>query len=223
MCSVPGSWLPKRFKLASAALTVAASVLCVPPAYSLDPLDGSAGLGWWFQNDLVGTDDESPMAAAANGAAEVWWSRNWGIRGARHPYALGETGIDFSEHLSIDFKRRFLTPTDNGFLSLGAGWQSIDLDSGESSSGLRLTAEGRFGLGGVVSLYGQTSWWPELDDLGTHSNLEGQEFEAGLIYDPAPSLSLKLGFRRFRLGYEQGGIPGSAESEGVILGAGFKW
>ena len=63
----------------------------------------------------------------------------------------------------------------------------------------------------------------ELADAGSLSNLEGREFEAGLSLDPDPNLSLRFGFRRFRLDYEEGGATGSAESDGVMFGAGFHW
>jgi putative salt-induced outer membrane protein YdiY len=219
---VSGRCFPQRVMQASAILALA-SCLLVPPVLSADPADKGLGIGWWFRADAVDKEEEFSAPHGGNESTELWWSRNWGVRKAHHPYRLGEAGIDASEHLSIDFKRRFFSLTNNSFVALGAGWQAIDLESGESSSGLRLTAEGRFELGDEVSVYGQTSWLPDLDGFGSHSRLEGQEFEAGLIYDPAPSISLKLGFRRFRLGYEHEGIPGSAESEGIILGAGYRW
>jgi hypothetical protein len=192
-------------------------------AHGLGPLDGELGLSWWGNQFEEDVDEGTLDAGSLNGFAEIWWDQKWGIRGARHESALEDVGIDSSDHFSIDLKRRFFSLTDNSFLALGAGWESIDLDDGGNSSGPRLTAEGRIGLGGVVYLYGQTSWLPELDDVGARSNLEGQEFEAGLTFDPAPFVSVRFGFRRFKLDFDQGGSSNSSESDGFILGAGFHW
>lgn len=222
MIGADGMNLPGRLRIACATLALMASA-GGGVVHAAGPLDGSVGLGWWANGFDANLGSGDVDAGTLSGFAEVWWDQKWGIRGSRYESALEDAGIDTTDHLSIDFKRRFFSLTDNSFVALGAGWESIDLDAGGTSSGLRLTAEGRVGLGGVVSLYGHTSWLPELDDIGARSNLEGREYEAGVSYDPAPFMSLRLGFRRFRLDYDEGGSPASAESDGFILGAGFHW
>jgi len=190
-------------------------------AYALGPLDGEVGLDWWSaEND--GWDD-SFDTDTINGFAEVWWDNKWGVKGQRYSSDLEDVGYEESEHLSIDLKRRFFSLTDNSFFAVGAGWEEIDLDDAGSSSGFRITAEGRFGLGGTVYLYGMTSWLPELQDAGARSDLEGQAFEAGVNFDPAPFVSLRLGFRRFKLNYNDATGGGSTESDGFIFGAGVHW
>ncbi len=205
----------------AAAIAVLASLLSLPAA-AQDTLMGAASVSWWSpQFDFI-EEDGTIDAGSVSGAAEVWLSRKWGIRGARFEADLAGSEVESSDHVAIDFKRRFFSVADNGFVGIGAGWGAIDFDNA-TSSGLRLTAEGRFGLGGPLSFYGLTSWLPELADAGSLSNLQGREFEAGLSLDPDPHLSLRFGFRRFRLDYEEGGATGSAESDGVMFGAGFHW
>ncbi|KAA3625006.1 MAG: hypothetical protein DWQ08_09710, partial [Proteobacteria bacterium] len=130
------------------------------PAYGIGPFDGELAVDWWANDPDANLDDGPLDAGSLSGFAEVWWNENWGVRGARYETTLEDIGFDSSDHISLDVKRRFFSLTDSSFVALGAGWQNIDLDTGGSSSGLRLTAEGRVGLGGAVSLYGQTSWLP---------------------------------------------------------------
>ena len=210
----------------TAGLVVGFCALCwaasPSPAAAAEPAASSLGISWWTPQFEFVDEDGAVDTDALNGSAEIWLNRKWGIRGARFESDMSGSDISSSDHVSIDLKRRFFSLADRGFVGIGAGWGAIDLDDA-SSSGLRLTAEGRFGLGGALSFYGLTSWLPELEDAGSYSNMEGREFEAGLSLAPAPHLSLKLGFRHFRLDFEEGGSSGTAESDGVIFGAGFHW
>ncbi|MFT5112253.1 MAG: opacity protein-like surface antigen [Parasphingorhabdus sp.] len=197
----------------------------VADSFALGPLDGEVGVFWWSnQTDSNGFDEDFLDNATLSGFAEAWWNQKWGVKGSLHRSDMKSIGLDDTDHFSIDLKRRFFSLTDNSFMALGAGWEEIDLGNGiGSSSGPRLTAEGRVGLGGVFSFYGQTSWLPDLGDAGNRSNLEGREIEAGLSFDPAPFMSLRLGYRRFRLDFDNGGANDTAESDGFILGAGIRW
>jgi opacity protein-like surface antigen len=178
----------------------------------------------WWPAALDGQRaDDGVEPGVVDTTTEIWLDGKWGVRGSRYETGLDELGFDSTSHTSIDLRRRFFALTERSFVALGAGWESIDLDDGVSSSGVKLTAEGRLGLGDSVSLYGQTSWLPGLEDVGTRSNLQGQGVEAGLTFDPAPSMSVRLGYRRFRLDFDDLGGNGSAESDGFILGAGFHW
>jgi hypothetical protein len=204
--------------LAALGLFVSAQAQALEP---LNPLDVDIGVGWW--SDSMDNGSGGAGNGGVSGVSEIWLDKNWGVRGAHYTASLDDSGIDASDHTSIDFRRRFFSLSDNSFLSLGAGWESIGLESGNSSSGLRLSASGQVGLSGSVSLYGHTSWLPGLDDVGELSNLEGQEIEAGLSFDPAPFVSVRLGYRRFKLDFDEGGSPSSSESDAFILGAGFHW
>lgn len=192
-------------------------------AYGAGPFNSEPGIEWWTEPYPLEVAEPDAASTSFNGFTEIWLSEEWGVRGAHYASSLDNIGIDNSDHTSIDFRRRVFSLSDRGFISLGAGWESIGLDSGESSSGLRFTAGGEVGLGDSFSLYGHTSWLPELDDVGERSNLEGQEFEAGLSYEPAPFMSVRLGFRRFRLDFDEGGSTNTAESDGFILGADIQW
>ena len=211
-------WFPRI--VAAGLLLIISAVVSVQAEESFD---GEIGLLMWTNQAETESDDLLDNGTL-NGFAEAWWSRNWGVRGSLYRSELTGAGIDNSDHYSVDLKRRFYSLSNNSFVALGAGWEEIELGSGlGSSSGPRLIAEGRFGLGGAMSFYGQTSWMPDLDDTAAHSNLEGRGFEAGLSFEPAPSMSLRLGYRRFRLDFDHGNGSDSAESDGFILGAGFHW
>ena len=176
-----------------------------------------------WSNQIDPDNEDVLEGGSINGFAEAWWNQRWGIRGALYRSELDDQDFNSTDHMSIDFKRRFFSLTDNSFVALGAGWEEIELGDGGSYSGPRITAEGRLGVGGVLSIYGQTSWLPDLGDSGGRFNLEGREIEAGLSFDPAPFVSLRLGYRRFRLDYDSAGASDSTESDGFILGAGFHW
>lgn len=192
-------------------------------AQAAEPDGRSPTLSWWSVPFDFDDTDLLSDSFDFDGYTETWWTDKWGIRGSRYETTLSDFGDEATGHTSVDVKRRFFSLTDSSFVALGAGWESIDLDDGATSTGLRFMAEGRLGIGDTLSLYGQTSWLPELDDVGGRSNLTGQGIEAGLTFDPAPSMSVRLGYRRFRLDYDEAGGTGTSESNGFILGAGFHW
>ncbi len=155
--------------------------------------------------------------------AEAWWSDSWGLKGAYYNADLEQGDLQDRRRFSLDLKRRLISPTENTFLAAGVGWENIQMETGGSSSGLRLSLDGRVGLVGIVSLYGQAAWMPSLGDADGFVDMSGMEFETGVVLDPLPFLSIRAGFRQFDLDYSSGGDPGSTRASGIILGTGFHW
>ena len=193
-------------------------------AQALGPIDGEVGLYWW-QNDFDADISEGEIdAGALGGRGELWFDQKWGVSAQLYRSDLEEDNLDDAEYLNIDFKRRIFSLTDNSFLALGLGYQDVNIDN-DSSNGARILVEGRVGLGGVVYLYGQTAWFPELEDFSNRSNVDGTEFEAGLSFDPLPFLSVRAGYRKFKIDYtnELNNDDESAKSTGFVIGAGLHW
>ncbi|MEA3291983.1 MAG: hypothetical protein U9Q71_06765 [Pseudomonadota bacterium] len=194
-------------------------------AMALGPVDGEVGLQWWntqFDADIL---DGELDVGTWSGFGELWLDQKWGLRGAFYQSDLEHEDLDNEQRFNIDLKRRLLSPTDNTFLALGAGWESIDLSSGGRSDGVRLVLEGRVGLAGFVYLYGQNAWIPWLSESDGLSDLSGNEFEVGIGFEPLPFLSLRAGYRDFRLDYDYDTRDGSesSRSKGLLLGAGVHW
>jgi hypothetical protein len=206
------------------AIAVSMAMLAsASPARALGPVDGEAGIFWWA-NDFEGSLSNGDIdAGALGGYGELWLGERWGMRGSLYRSDLEDVGLDSSDHIAIDLKRRFLSATDNTFFALGLGWEDIDLESGESTSGARLMAEGRVGLAGAVYFYGQTAWIPDLDDVAGRTDIDGREYEIGVVFDPLPFLSLRAGYRRFRLDFDDATGSDSQETKGFLLGAGVHW
>jgi len=193
-------------------------------AHALGPIDGEAGLYWWANEFEADISDGEIDAGALGGRGELWLDQTWGLSGQLYRSDLEEDNLDDAEYLNIDFKRRVFSLTDNTYLALGLGWQDVDINN-EDSKGARILVEGRVGLGGVVYLYGQTAWLPELDDFNNRSDVDGTEFEAGLSFDPLPFVSVRAGYRKFKIDYtnDLNDNDESAKSTGFVIGAGFHW
>ncbi len=211
-------------QLWAAVILVLSGLWATAPSWALGPVDGEIGLQWWSNNFSVDVSEGETSGGAFGGHAEVWWQDKWGLKGSLYRSDLDETGIESADHLSIDVKRRLFSLTDNSFVAVGLGWEDIDLVDGTNSSGARLLLEGRVGVVGALYLYGQTAWFPSLDDAGQRTDLNGNEYEAGLSYDPFPFLSLRAGYRRFKLDFDDDTGSGvSTETRGFIFGAGLHW
>lgn len=198
--------------------------LAIPNSHALGPLDGEAGIYWWANEFEAEFSNGEIDAGALGGRGELWFDQKWGLGGQLYQSDLDDDSLDDAEYLNIDFKRRIFSLTDNTFLALGLGWQNVNIDH-DSSDGARVLLEGRVGLGGVVYLYGQTAWFPELDDFSNRSNVDGKEFEAGLSFDPLPFFSLRAGYRKIKIDYTNNlnDTGESARSTGFVIGAGFHW
>ena len=181
---------------------------------------------YWLDTDLAEGTPAMPESfdSVLGSNKELWLDNKWGLQGSLYSGDLENAGANDSEHLSLDVKRRFLNLTDKTFLAVGLGWQDIDMHIGGASSGPRILLEGRWGLNENLSLYGATAWLPYLDDISAGSNVAGSELEAGVAYEPLPYLSLRAGYRRFDLDYNNSrGISRNSSSSGIMLGAGIRF
>lgn len=184
--------------------------------------DGSAYVSWWSNNFSANALDASYDAGGVGIEGEAWWNQRWGLKGSLYRSDVLESnsgeGPDF---LSVDVKRRLISPTRNNFLALGLGWQSVDLTKEADTEGYRLVLQGGIGLTPVLSFYGHTAWMPGLVSSDEIKDPEGLEFEAGIAVKPFPFLSFRAGYRAFKLDYVSiQGANETSKSRGVVLGAG---
>jgi hypothetical protein len=202
---------PKR---ASLLLTLGAllGISLSPAALALGPLDAEAGVVWWhhdIDNDIVGN-----TGADAPGAyAEIWWAKGWGIEGNYFESDPDRGGFSKTVDMSLDLKRRIISPTDSNFIAFGAGWKDTELLGGSSADGVRLTVDARVGLG-ILFAYGQAAWMPDMGNAGVYRNIEGTEYHVGVSFTPFPFLNLRLGYRSVEYDF----TGGSQTSDGYLLG-----
>ena len=194
-------------------------------ALALGPVDGEIGIAWWandFEADLSEGDID---AGSLFIHGEGWLGNKWGIRGAWYDSDLeGETFSD-QTRANIEIRRRLLSLSDNNFIALGAGIERIDLQDGSDSSGLRLSAEGRFGIPGPVFFYGKLSLVPVLQDAGNFDDISAREVDIGMHITPFPFLSVRFGYLEYELDFDDRSVgrSGGSNTSGFYLGGGFHW
>jgi len=197
----------------------------MPRVWALGPIDGEITVSLWnnqFESDLVSGDVDAG-SLALNG--EIWIGDKWGLKAARYESDLEGTAISNQSRTQIELRRRFFSLSDNNFLALGAGIEDIELFNGESSNGLRLSIEGRVAVTPVTYLFARGALLPDMSDAGGFSNLTGSEVELGASFTPFPFISVKVGFLRLNLDFDNadGGAGSSTESDGFLIGAGIHW
>jgi len=132
-----------------------------------------------------------------------FWSDNWGVSAN----LLQNDNNDVfglpkdSEYFNLDVKRRFGAQDKSNF-ELGLGWQQLNIESQLEASGPKLSLAGRLNIMSSIQLYGLTSYFPELEDQLQNKDATAFEVEAGVSYNPLPSISLKAGYRHFQLDLE---------------------
>jgi len=156
------------------------------------------------------------------GSGEIWINK-WGIS---TELLENDSGTVFglpaeSEYFNLDIKRRFGSKNKSNF-ELGLGWQELNIDSQLDASGPRVSLGGNLKVLKSFSVYGATSYFPDLDD-SINDDVSAYEFEAGLLYTPLPSLSLKAGYRVFNLDLEDPNIESLGSSSGFLLGTDWSW
>ena len=224
--------------LMKAALgTLLLSCLASAPAVAMGPVDGEVDAFWWANDfDASGLQSAVPPgtdAAAPSYSGELWIFKRYGFRAGRYSSDLGDVGRSTSDTTSLDFMWKAFSPTENNFLAVGAGWQEMDMPSIglDSTSGARLSAEGRVAIIGVLQLFAQLSYYPSLDDGqgitpadGRFEDMSGSEYEFGLIWKLAPFVHLRAGYRESSVDFTRidlsGALNGSAESSGFLVGMG---
>lgn len=157
------------------------------------------------------------------GAGELWLN-NWGVSAN----LLQNDDDDVfglpadSEYFNLDVKRRFGS-RDKSNVELGLGWQELNIDSQLEASGPRVSLAGEFNILRSFKVYGATSYFPELEDDLQDNDASAYEVEAGVLYKPLPSLSLKAGYRHFSLDLEDPVIEDLGSSSGFLLGTDLSW
>lgn len=165
-----------------------------------------------------GTDYDSFL-----GKSEIW-SDNWGVtanviqNNNQDVFGLPKD----SEYFNLDVKRRFGSQDKSNF-ELGLGWQELNIDSAIEASGPKVSLGGRLNLKWSVQLYGSTSYFPELEDQLKNNDATAYEVEAGLLYKPLPSLSLKAGYRHFSFDAQDPVVDELGSSSGFLLGTDVSW
>ncbi len=129
-----------------------------------------------------------------------------------------------SSYLNFDVKRRLLGSQGKSNLKLGLGWQELDIDSQLDASGPKVSLSGQYKLFSSVQLYGATSYFPELEDEILNTDLKAYEIEAGLLYKPLPSISLKAGYRIFELdNLGNSAAEDLGSTSGFLFGTDLSW
>ena len=154
-----------------------------------------------------------------------FWTNNWGVSAKLMQNDEDDVfGLpEDSKYFNLDVKRRLFGDQDKSNLELGLGWQALDIDSQIAASGPKVSVSGRYNVFDSFQVYGLTSYFPELDEEITDLDATGYEIEAGLLYKPLPSLSLKAGYRVFSLDLEDPVIEDLGSSSGFLLGTDRSW
>lgn len=177
----------------------------------------------WLSNDVSVPAFDDASYESFLGKGEVW-GKNWGVSAKflqndnNDVFGLPED----SEYLNLDVKRRFGNRDKSNF-ELGLGWQELNIESQIEASGPKLSLSGRLNVFSSFQVYGQTSYFPELEDNLKNNDATAYEIEAGVLYKPLPSLSLKAGYRVFNLDLEDPEIRELGSSTGFLLGTDLSW
>ncbi|MEO0368235.1 MAG: YfaZ family outer membrane protein [Pseudomonadota bacterium] len=184
-----------------------------------DQLLGAKPSLLWLSDDVHVSAIEGLEYESFLGSGELW-SDNWGISAK----LLENTDDDVfgmpedSEYFNFDVKRRIFGSKDKSNVELGLGWQEFSIDDQLQASGPKLSVSGRYSFTDAIQLYGETSYFPELEEELTDTAVSGFEFEAGVLYQPIPNISLKAGYRKFSLDIEDTLVEDLGSSSGFLLG-----
>ncbi len=158
------------------------------------------------------------------GKSELW-ADNWGLSAQLKQNDQSDfVGLPKdSSFFNLDVKRRFGSQ-DKSNIELGLGWQELNIESQLEASGPKVSLAGKYNLLKDFQVYGSTSYFPELEDqLKANSTLSAYEFEAGLLYKPLPSMSVKAGYRVFNLELEDPVLQELGSTSGFLLGTDLSW
>lgn len=199
-------------------------IVVAQPAYAEDPLAPKPNLMWLSDDVNVSVFDDSEYDSFL-GKSEFWTDK-WGVSAKllqndeSDVFGLPEN----SQYFNLDVKRRLFGDKDRSNLELGLGWQQLDINSQLDASGPKVSVSGRYSLfDDAFQVYGLTSYFPELIDNNKEADVTGYEIEAGLLYKPLPSLSLKAGYRVFSLDLDDSVVEDLGSSSGFLLGTDLSW
>ena len=175
-------------------LSLIGLIIAGPKSQALDNFEIEAG-GFWSLVDRVDLLDPRIETNVLGAYGALWWNQTWGLRGALHRVPADHVDKAPNDQLQVDFQHRLQSPVSNSYLSAGLGWEKNRFGSLGSLSGLRLSAGGRAHLAGVVSVYGNAGWSPNLKHLGTRQDVSTISVETGLVIEPMPFISLRAAYR----------------------------
>ena len=221
-------------------ILILCALCCIGISLSMaaGPVDGEVSIFYWdaeFARDsnLENVDTD---AAQPGIQAQLWFVNKFGVRVALFSADLGELNEDDAEYRSADIMWRLISPTDNTYIALGAGWEDTQFtDAGTTlttveTSGIRVSADARIGFVGVLQAFGRYTALLDLDDFTDSGgdlfrDMDGTEFEVGLIYDVAPFVDIRAGFRSVSFDFTREplvGTPYTAEvtTDGFFVAAG---
>ncbi len=189
-----------------ALAAVVACALCGSAALAAGSIDGEIGAVYWANE--IETEGLTPMTTDADAPgfrAELWMLERYGVKAMQFGSDPDAGGIDGADTTSVDLMWRAWSPTENNFVAVGLGWGQMDLaplGSNDSTSGARLSVEGRAGIAGQLFAYGSGAYLPALSDVdsaaivgGRIEDLSGYELELGLSWRLAPFMSMRAGWR----------------------------
>jgi hypothetical protein len=188
-----------------------------------NPLSPKPNLMWLSDDVNVSVFGDSSYDSFL-GKSEVW-TNNWGVSAK----LLQNDSDDVfglpkdSRFFNFDVKHRVFGSQDTSSVELGVGWQQLDIDSQLEASGPKVSLSGRYNVLNGFQVYGLTSYFPELEDEIQTGEVKGYEIEAGLLYKPLPSWSLKAGYRVFSLDIEDPIVEELGSSSGFLLGTDLSW
>ncbi len=207
-----------------AALLLAILFLLFPSVKAAEnPLDTKPNLMWLSDDVNVSVFGDGEYDSFL-GKSEIWADK-WGVSAKLlqndndDVFGLPED----SKYFNLDVKRRLFGDQDKSNLELGLGWQELNIDSQLDASGPKVSVSGRYNIFDSFQVYGLTSYFPELEDNVQETEVTAYEIEAGLLYQPLPSLSLKAGYRVFSLDLEDPVIEELGSSSGFLLGTDLSW
>ncbi len=158
------------------------------------------------------------------GKSEIW-ADNWGLSAELKQNDQSDVlGLPKdSSFFNLDVKRRFGNQ-DKSNIELGVGWQELNIESQLDASGPKVSLAGKYNLLKDFQVYGSTSYFPELEDqIRADNTLSAYEFEAGLLYKPLPSISVKAGYRVFNMELNDPLLEDLESSSGFLLGTDLSW
>lgn len=173
----------------------------------------------WLSDDVNVAAVEGIEYESFLGSGELW-SDNWGVSAKLLENSENDVfGLpEDSEYFNFDVKRRF-GAKDKSNIELGLGWQEFSIDQQLQASGPKVSLSGRYNFSSAVQLYGETAYFPELEEQISDLSASGFEIEAGVLYQPLPSLSLKAGYRKFSLDLQDPITENLGSSSGFLLGS----